>query len=377
MRMFAIPTPTVNAPRANRVAMALALAGPAVVVVLCGGLAGWLPAAEPDADQKTNASASRPPEAVTVENFPRAESHRYFAAVVKKGELGRFEHNRAPTPIDQQTVIRMNRDTLYSGAVFDLNAGPVTITLPDPGKRFMSLQVIDEDHYTPAVVYGPGIFTYSRRQVGTRYAMMVVRTLFDPTNPNDLAEVHKLQDAVRTEHTGRGTFEIPNWDPVSQKKVRDALLVLGTTLPASHRMFGARHDVDPVAHLIGSALGWGGNPAKDAIYHHVTPPQNDGKTVYRLNLNKVPVDAFWSLSIYNAQGYFEPNPEDAYSVNNLTARPNPDGSITVQLGGRKGTSPTSNWLPTMPGWNYNLRLYRPRKEVLDGTWKFPEAEIVP
>ncbi len=348
MRMLAIPTPTVNAPRAHRAAIALALAGPAVVGIPCGGMAGLL---------------------------PRAESYRYFAAVVKKGELGRFKHNREPTPIDQQTVIRMNRDTLYSGAVFDLDAGAVTITLPDPGKRFMSLQVIDEDHFTPAVVYGPGIFTYSRTQVGTRYAMMVVRTLFDPTNPNDLAEVHKLQDAVRTEQNARGTFEIPTWDPVSQKKVRDALLVLGTTLPASHRMFGARHDVDPVAHLIGSALGWGGNPAKDAIYHHVTPQQNDGKTVYRLNLNKVPVDAFWSLSIYNAEGYFEPNPENAYSVNNLTAHPNPDGSITVQLGGRKGIAP--NWLPTMPGWNYNLRLYRPRKEVLDGTWKFPEAEIVP
>ena len=41
----------------------------------------------------------------------------------------------------------MNRDTLYSSAVFDLEAGPVSITAPDPGKRFTSLVILDEDHY--------------------------------------------------------------------------------------------------------------------------------------------------------------------------------------------------------------------------------------
>jgi hypothetical protein len=48
----------------------------------------------------------------------------------------------------KQGIIRFNRDTLYSGAVFDLDAGPVTVRLPDAGKRFMSMQVINEDQYT-------------------------------------------------------------------------------------------------------------------------------------------------------------------------------------------------------------------------------------
>jgi len=67
------------------------------------------------------------------------------------GGFGKFAHLRAPMPIDQQSVIRPNRDTLYSSAVFDLNAGPVAITLPNSVKRFMSMQIIDEDQYTPAV----------------------------------------------------------------------------------------------------------------------------------------------------------------------------------------------------------------------------------
>ena len=69
---------------------------------------------------------------VTVENFIRAESDLYFSAVaLKEDGFGKFEHHRELSPIDAQTIIRMNRDTLYSAAVFDLEAGPVTVTLPD------------------------------------------------------------------------------------------------------------------------------------------------------------------------------------------------------------------------------------------------------
>jgi hypothetical protein len=134
---------------------------------------------------------------VTVDNFVRAETHLYFGAVVKRGALGKFDHNREPTPIDDQTIVRMNRDTLYSAGVFDLGAGPVTITLPDPGSRFLSMQLIDEDHYTPMVAYGGGTHTLTRDDLGTRYVIAAVRILVNPSDPNDIAEVCRLQDAIR------------------------------------------------------------------------------------------------------------------------------------------------------------------------------------
>ena len=75
---------------------------------------------------------------VTPDNFVRAESDLYFGNAVKDASgIGKFLHHRDVTPIDKQPVIRMNRDTLYSAAVFDLDAGSVTIALPDAGKRFM------------------------------------------------------------------------------------------------------------------------------------------------------------------------------------------------------------------------------------------------
>lgn len=311
---------------------------------------------------------------VTVDNFIRAESDLYFSGLIKdSGGIGKLLHRREPANIEKQTVIRLNRDTLYSSAVFDLDAGPVTITLPDAGDRFMSMQMVNEDHYVPEVVYGEGSYTLDRQKVGTRYVVTAIRTLVDSSDPEDVNKVHALQDTIKVEQSGGpGNFEAPIWDQVSQKRVRDALLVLGSTIPDFSKAFGTKEEVDPVRHLIGSAAAWGGNPDKDAIYLNITPANNDGTTVYKLDVKEVPVDGFWSVSLYNAEGYYEKNQYDAYSVNNITAKKGDGGAIAIQFGGCDGNIP--NCLPITKGWNYTVRLYRPRAEILDSTWKFPELE---
>ena len=309
---------------------------------------------------------------VTADNFARAESDLYFGAVVKKNGFGKFEMNREVTPIDKQTVIRMNRDTLYGGAVFDLDAGPVTITLPDAGNRFMSMQVIDEDQYTPMVVYLAGDYALTREAIGTRYVLAAIRILVDPSDSKDLEQVHALQNAIKVSQKSPGKFEVPNWDPVGQKKVREALLSLADTLPDTKRMFGARGQVDPVRRLIGSASAWGGNPEKDALYLNVVPAKNDGMTAHKVIVKDVPVDGFWSISVYNAQGYYEPNPLNAYTINSVTGKKGSDGSVTIQFGGCNGN--VANCIPITKGWNYMVRLYRPRIDILDGKWKFPQAQ---
>lgn len=312
---------------------------------------------------------------VTPDNFRRAETDLYFGNFVKDGALGRFVHRREPTSIDDQDVVRMNRDTLYSSAVFDLDAGPVTITMPDPGTRFMSLQVWDEDEYCPLVAYGAGTHTLTREEIGTRYAAVAVRTFVDPSDAEDVRRVHALQDLIGLEAPRQGKFEAPNWDRSSQDKVRQALAQLGSTLPDAHRSFGPKSEVDPVRHLIGAAVGWGGNPDQDATYLNITPSQNDGKQVYRVHVPaEVPVDGFWSISVYNKDGYFEKNPQGAYTLNNVTAKKDPDGSVDVQFGGCDGKA--ANCLPVTPGWNAVLRLYRPRPQILSGEWKFPELHAV-
>lgn len=314
------------------------------------------------------ALADDTPVPVNATNFVRAETDLYLSK--SAAGIGEFQHRRQMADIDHQDVVRMNRDTLYSSALFDLQAGPVTITLPDTGKRFMSMQAVSQDHYTPAVVYAPGTFTFTQEQVGTRYVQMIVRTLANPEDPKDMAAVHALQDQIKVQQAGRGKFEAPNWDAATRDRARNALKELGA-LGGSWNFFGKPGEVSQVDHLIGAAVGWGGNPPSAAKYEGVFPAANDGRTVHALTVKDVPVDGFWSISVYDKDGYFARNELGAYSTNNLTARPNADGSFTVQFGGCAKT--TRNCLPVTPGWNYTVRLYRPRPEILDGTWQFPKA----
>jgi hypothetical protein len=332
-------------------------------------LAGRAPAADPTA-------ASTEPVRVTVDNFVRAETDTYFARFVKKGGFGKLSHERALAPIDDQAVIRLNRDTVYSFGVFDLDAGPVTVTLPDAGKRYMALQVIDEDHYAPHVLYAPARQTISKADLGTRYVAFAVRTFVDPTDPADLPKVHALQDAISIRQASQGSFTVPRWDSASLDGMRKALLGVTTANGGmdSARMFGRKDQVDPIQHLLGTAAGWGGNPRAAALYAGGEPAGNDGTTPYRLTLNDVPVDGFWSVSVYDKNGFFQKNARDAYTVNDVTAKPNPDGSVTIHFGGADTSVP--NYLPITPGWNYLVRMYRPRPELLDGTWKLPDAEPV-
>jgi hypothetical protein len=325
------------------------------------------------ASAQTTASSAEP---VTVENYNRAQTDIDFAGVVKNGGFGKFRHGRELAPPVQQGIVRPNRDTLYSFAIVDLDAGAVTITLPDAGKRFMGMQVVNQDQYTPATYYGVGTHVLTREMIGTRYAIAVVRFLVDFSNKEDVGQVHALQDAIKFSQERPGTFEIPNCDEASLKKIQAALLVLGTTVSDTRRMFGANeNEVDPVKHLIGSAMLWGGGyPEKDALYLPITPARNDGSTVHKLTVEDVPVDGFWSLTVYNSEGYLQPNPSHVYLVNSITAKKSPDGEIAIQFGGCDGGIP--NCLPITKGWNYTVRLFRPRPEILDGTWRFPEAKSV-
>ena len=123
-------------------------------------------------------------------------------------------------------------------------------------------------------------------------------------------------------------------------------------------------------HLIGTAAGWGGLPEHEAFYVNVEPRLPVG--VYQLTVSDVPVDAFWSISLYNAEGYFEPNARNLNNVNSITAERNDDGSITVNFGVSDAAKP--NYFPIMDGWNYLVRLYRPRAEILDGRFTFPTLD---
>ena len=306
---------------------------------------------------------------VNVDNFARAESDRLFASfVAESGGVNRFGHRRAPTSVDRQPVIRMNRDTLYSAAVVDISDG-AAVTIPDAGHRYVSVMVVNEDHYINRVFHEPGRHALNIEEFDTPWVAVAARVLVDPADSDDVAAVNALQDGFVIDAASANEFEPPDYDQASLDATRSALLELARGLHAFDHAFGAKGQVDPIRHLLGTAAGWGGLPDREARYIGVEPRLPVGE--YSLTVRDVPVDGFWSISVYNADGYFEPNDRNAYSVNNLTAAPNDDGSVTVHFG---GDDDRPNLLPIMEGWNYTVRLYRPRPEVLDGSWVFPAVE---
>jgi hypothetical protein len=309
---------------------------------------------------------------VSVDNFVRAESDRMLADLMAAaGGINRWRHHREPADVDDQVVVRLNRDTLYSFAVVDLAEG-ATLTVPDAGERYLSVMVVSQDHHIPRIFHDAGQYDLDMSAVGSRYALIAARVLVDPADPADVAEVATLQDAFDLQAPSAEPFVMPPYAEASFDGVRSALKDLARYATDASGTFGARGEVDPVHHLIGTAAGWGGLPEREAVYLMVEPRLPVGE--YRLTVGEVPVDGFWSISVYNADGFFEKNERDAYSVNSVTADRNPDGTVTVHLGGCDGERP--NCLPIMDGWNYTVRLYRPQPEILEGLWSFPTVEVV-
>jgi len=313
------------------------------------------------------------PVIVNVDNFVRAETAFQFdkaLSLVEGGEVNKFVHFRKPTPLDKQTVIRMNRDTYYSAAIVDISKG-ATLTIPETNGRYVSTMIVNEDHYINKVYHKPGTYKLSMKEFGTPYVMVSVRTLVNSFDPEDVKKVLAIQDGIKIEAKSAKPYTHPSYDKTSYKTTYEALLVLGKGMADASATFGKKENVDPIRHLLGTAWGWGGLPDEEAYYLNVEPNLPVG--AYELTVKDVPVDAFWSISVYNKDGYFEENEYNAYSVNNITGTPNKDGSFTVHFG---GDPKSSNYLHITEGWNYTVRLYQPRKEVLDGSWVFPDVKPV-
>ena len=148
---------------------------------------------------------------VTIQNYVRAETDLQMRNYVENMDaFGKFAQVKEAHDVTNRDTIRPNRDTLYSWAVFDLTS-PLTIGLPDPGDRYQSLMIVSQDHSIWSE-YGPQDVVLDEETVGTRYALLLVRTFLDPNDEEDVKAAHALQDAVTVKQADKGTFEYPGWN---------------------------------------------------------------------------------------------------------------------------------------------------------------------
>jgi len=309
---------------------------------------------------------------VNVDNYVIAETAGQFDRILKMtGDINKLRSFREPTPLDKQSVIRMNRDTLYSFAIVDISKG-AKLTMPEADGRYNSAMIVNEKEYINKVFYEPGTHELTKDAFDTDYVLVAFRTLVDSSDPADIKKANELQDKFRIEAASSKPYTHPNYDEKSYKELRNLLLGVAKYLPDSAGAFGSKETTEQVPHLLGAAFGWGGLPSQDAFYLNFNPDLPLCR--YQIAVPKnVPVKAFWSVSVYNKNGYFEKNNKGVFNINSQSGKTNPDGSMTVNLGGCDDST-RINCIPVTEGWNYTVRLYRPDASVIDGKWTFPAVQ---
>jgi len=316
-------------------------------------------------------ASKKPKTILTEENFGLAESQMIFAkyvkdiaAITKTNGVGVFMHKKkAPDPKDK-TVVRINFDTQYSVAILDLKE-EATLTMPETNGRYQTAWFVTEEHYNPMAINNPGTYKINQENMGSRYVMLVIRTQVNMTDPEDLAKVSALQDQLKLTQNDRGSYVITNnWDRPEVLKMREKYQkIVREKNITSSMMFGKKGETTLENHNVGVSTGWGGMTSKQAVYPNFQPKNSNPAT---LTLKDVPVDAFWSITVYDQGGWIN---GEKFNINSSFAKVNDNGEYIIHFGGDKSAD---NYLDTFEGWNFILRMYQPTEEYFDGSWKVPE-----
>jgi hypothetical protein len=313
--------------------------------------------------------------AVTDENYALAETQVIFtdyvsniAAITNTNGVGVFMHKREGADPKDHTRVRINFDTRFSVTVLDLTEEAV-LTMPETNGRYQSAWFITEEHDNPIAFSAPGEYAINQENTGSKYVMIVIRTQVNMKDPADMAIVSKLQDGLKLTQKDRGSYKASDqWDMeeilAMRGKYQKIVEEKGITTDV---MFGKKGEQSLENRNGGVAYGWGGFTKDQAVYPAYTPETTDPAT---FTLKDVPVDAFWSVTIYDQNGYPQ---GDIYNINSSFAKASEDGSVTIHFGGDENAD---NFMDIFDGWNFTLRLYQPKEEYFNGTWIKPELILV-
>ncbi len=176
----------------------------------------------------------------------------------------------------------------------------------------------------------PGPYHLTVDEFESPWVCLAAWILADSGDPEDIQTVNKLQDQLSVEAPSNRPFVRPDYDEMSYPATRNAVLELARYGGDFGNVFGRREAVDPIQHLLASAVGSGGLTREEAVYLSFEPTGPLGE--YKIEFGDVPVGAFWSISLSIRDGYFQANSRNVNSVNSLTAVRNDDGSTTAHFG---------------------------------------------
>jgi hypothetical protein len=195
-------------------------------------------------------------------------------------------------------------------------------------------------------------------------------------------------------------FDFDKLDPAIQKSLNDAPAAALNQLKDKTAKLGTMsngwqmltstigsYGIDYQQRAAVALFGLGANQLVDAIYPQLLTDSNGkpltGAGNYVLHFDKAklpPVDAFWSLTLYDKDGFPVPNSLNRANLSSwMPLKSNSDGSIDLYFqAASPGQDKEANWLPTpkQGAWNLTMRLYAPRPTIANGTWSPPAIKHV-
>jgi hypothetical protein len=339
-----------------------------------------------------------------IRDFPYQDTYQYAVAYTggDPAKLNKWVLGSEPTLVKagDDKVVRMNNDTFYQSALVVLDQGPVILRSDAPSDdRFSSFQLMDDRNVNYRNVIRPsGAYTLFRGQrpesvegeaieVPSSFSVVIVRV--EVRDKNDLADLSAAEAVFRgITISGPEIASFPKVDLLSKysEEVADAAnRKLDDTLvnvPLAEMLVGPDQelgvDIPYLNHSAGTKGAWGGPGPEHSAYETIFADA-DGNTLigvngtYQLTTTAPPVDAFWSITVYDTDrgGFLHPNKDDRYHINNTTAVPNDDESYTFTF--KTACEPGDLNCLEVPEGRFDLasRYYLPREEIVSGGWQIP------
>ena len=304
----------------------------------------------------------------------------YQTQIERAGGINQWNHFPALAKAADHWVVSPNIDAMFSTAVVDARKG-FTVTLPDVGERFMSLHVQDQYHTIVDYTWSAGKHSYKAEDIDTDYVLVAIRIGGDGTEADQQFIRENIQAKATIESNSAIPFK-PQFDPTITAEIRDKMMVQYEAMDDTYGT--VKYDIRAVDQwekwTYSITGGFGLSPENAAMYPVFAPKGIKANVCYEASFDKVPAEAFFSLTLYNFDKYMMSDEHNIISSNRRNFIARKDGGFDVVLGGmdckkiadKRGVN--FGYTPE-DGWSGLLRAYRPDVKKMYN-YKMPELKAL-
>ena len=308
------------------------------------------------------------------EEFIRAESLHFMSGMAEREGINNFYHFQSLARAEDKWVVSPNNDVIYSMGIVDVSEG-FTLYMPDTGNRFLTAQIVSEEHMSQQLV-GGGTYSFDPGHFPGSHVAIGVRIGTDASNDDVKHILETLHPQLRIEATAAAP--VSTYDEVAMMAVRDAMMLEYDKMSDTFGLM--TDDITKVADwerfTYATAGAWGLAADEYAMYAPYALQNAKSDTCYVATYDQPIVNQFWSITAYNSEKYLMANESNIVNTGNATL--NEDDTFTVHFGSKEACAEVQDIknfiLATEDNWAFLMRAYEPDVAAF---YEYQIPEIVP